>query len=132
MVVTVPATPTARSGLASGSRPRTCARTAATSSPEPLGQAYAADVEADAQSVPTTLELRRAAADVDHQRPRLDARRFRPQRHLRLLVAAQEPRREAVAPLDLAEEGLAVLGVPDRARRDAECALGAEGLSSRR
>ena len=49
-------------------------------------------------------------------------------RQLRLLVAADEPRREAVAPLDLAEERLAVLGVAHRARRDGERALGAERL----
>ena len=46
----------------------------------------------------------------------------------RLLVAAQEPRREAVAPLDLAEERLAVLGVAHRARGDGERPLGAERL----
>ena len=39
-----------------------------------------------------------------------------------------EPRGEAVAPLDLAEEGLAVLGVADGARPDREHALGAEPL----
>ena len=73
------------------------------------------------------LELRRAAADVDDQRARLD-RADPAQRQLRLLVAGQEPRREAVAPLDLAEKGLAVLGVAHRARRDAECPLRAERL----
>ena len=36
----------------------------------------------------------------------------------RLLVAREQPRREAVAPLDLAEERLAVLGVADGAGRD--------------
>ena len=45
-----------------------------------------------------------------------------------LLVAAQQPRREAVAPLDLAEERLAVLGVANGARRDREDPLGAERL----
>ena len=39
-----------------------------------------------------------------------------------------EPRREAVAPLDLAEERLAVLRVAHRARRDGERALRAEAL----
>ena len=49
-------------------------------------------------------------------------------RHRRLFVTAQQPRREAVAPLDLAQERLAVLGVPDRARRDEQRALRAERL----
>ena len=50
------------------------------------------------------------------------------QRQRGLLVAAQQARREAVAPLDLAEEGLAVLGVAHGARRDAERPLGSERL----
>jgi hypothetical protein len=50
------------------------------------------------------------------------------QRQLGLLVAREQPRREPVAPLDLAEEGLAVLRVADRARGDAQGALGAERL----
>ena len=41
---------------------------------------------------------------------------------------AQQPRREAVAPLDLAEERLAVLRVADGARRDEQRPLGAERL----
>ena len=45
------------------------------------------------------------------------------QRERRFLLAAQQARREAVAPLDLAEKRLAVLGVAHRARRDAECPL---------
>ena len=49
-------------------------------------------------------------------------------RQVRLLVAGQQAGREAVAPFDLAEEGLAVLGVADRARRDEQRALGAEAL----
>jgi hypothetical protein len=47
-------------------------------------------------------------------------------RKLGLLVAAEEPRREPVAPLDLAEERLAVLGVANSTRRDRERLLGAE------
>ncbi len=47
---------------------------------------------------------------------------------LRLLVAREQPRREAVAPLDLAEERLAVLRVADGARRDEQRPLGAERL----
>ena len=50
------------------------------------------------------------------------------QRQLRLLVAREQPRREPVAPLDLAEERLAVLGVADGARRDEQRPLGAERL----
>src|SRR5581483_12420856 len=46
----------------------------------------------------------------------------------RLVVAAQEAGREAVAPLDLAEERLPVLRVAHGARRDRECALGTESL----
>ena len=44
------------------------------------------------------------------------------------LVAGQEAGGEAVAPLDLAQERLAVLGVADRARADRQRALGAELL----
>ena len=49
-------------------------------------------------------------------------------RQLRLFVAREQPRREAVAPLDLAEERLAVLRVADGARRDEERPLGTERL----
>ena len=47
---------------------------------------------------------------------------------LRLLLAREQPRREAVAPLDLAEESLAVLRVANGARRDGERPLGSEPL----
>ena len=94
---------------------------------EALGQAHAADVEALAHVRADDLDLRRAAADVDDERPGLE-RADPAQRHRGLLVAAQQARREAVAPLDLAEEGLAVLGVAHGARRDAERPLGAERL----
>ena len=50
------------------------------------------------------------------------------QRELGLFVSGEEARREPVAPLDLAEERLAVLRVADGARRDEQRALGAEGL----
>ena len=72
-------------------------------------------------------ELGRPAADVDEQRGRPELADAAP-RQLRLLVARQQPRREAVAPLDLAEERLAVLRVADGARRDEQRALGAERL----
>ena len=79
---------------------------------------------------------RRRSARSSRRRCR---RRASPSRHLaagsdaserqpRLLVAVEQPCREAVAPLDLAEERLAVLGVADGARRDRERALGAERL----
>jgi len=75
-------------------------------------------------------ELGRAAADVADERPR----RRRPrrgdaaERHERLVVAGQQARVEAVAPLHLAEEGLAVLGVAHGARRDRERPLRAVRL----
>ena len=50
----------------------------------------------------------------------------------RLVVSGEQPSREAVAPLDLAEERLAVLGVANGARGDGERSLGAEASSSRR
>ena len=71
-------------------------------------------------------QLGRAAADVEHERSR--GRLHAAARQPSLVVAAQETRREAVAPFDLAEERLAVLRVPHRARRDRERALGAELL----
>ena len=49
-------------------------------------------------------------------------------RELRLLVAREQLRREPVAPLDLAEERLAVLRVAHCARRDEQRPLGAERL----
>src|SRR6185503_12522595 len=71
-------------------------------------------------------QLGRAAADVeDERRGRgLDAVAG----ELRLFVAADEPGREAVAPLDLAEECFAVLGVTDSTCSNRERPLGAEGL----
>ena len=94
---------------------------------EPLGQADAADVEAHAQIRADDLELGRAAADVDDQRPRLDGS-DPAQRERGFLLAGQEAGRKAVAPLDLAEKRLAVLGVAHRTRRDAECPLRPERL----
>ena len=70
-------------------------------------------------------QLGRAAADVDDDRSRLE-RADAAQRHRRLLVAGEQAGREAVRPLDLAEERLAVLGVAHGARRDGERPLGAE------
>ena len=127
-VVTVPATPTACVGRgSSGSTARTCSRHAVSSASvgvvrakEALGQANAAEVEAP---VPVAEdELGRAAADVDDQRSR---RKRAPGGdpgvgESRLLISGQEAGVEAVAPFDLAEERLAVLRVPDGARRDGE------------
>src|SRR5918994_1161660 len=97
-------------------------------SEEALGEAHGADVEA--RPLVAEHELRRAAADVDDEgctverSPGGDPA----QREPRLLVTRQLARREPVAPLDLAEERLAVLRVPHRARRHQQRALGAEGL----
>ena len=98
----------------------------------PFGQADRADVEARAlgevissveppptSSTSVSSSSRAAVGDAAA-------------RELRLLLAAQQAGREAVAPLDLAEEGLAVLGVADRAGADRQHALGAESSSSRR
>ena len=72
-------------------------------------------------------ELGRATADVDQQRRRPEIADA-PLGQLRLLVAREQPRREPVAPLDLAEERLSVLRVADGARRDEQRPLGAERL----
>ena len=70
-------------------------------------------------------ELGGAAADVDDERPggEVAAACDAAQGHARLVVPGEKSRVEAVAPLDLAEEGLPVLGVPHGARRDRERAL---------
>src|SRR5205085_244690 len=77
-------------------------------------------------------ELGRAAADVEEERARLEgaADGHASHGHGRLLVAGEELGVEAVAPLDLTEERLAVLGVADGARRDEERPLGAERLGT--
>ena len=126
-MVTVPATPTARSGRALGSSAAHVLPDRGDVLAEALGHPHAADVEALLDGAADDLHLGRAAADVDDERPGLE-RADAAQRQLGLLVAAQQPGREAVAPFDLAEEGLAVLRVADGARRDAERALGAERL----
>ena len=93
--------------------------------PEALGEPDAADVEARAEGGARDLQLGRAPADVDDERPRFD-RPDPAERQVGLLVAGQEVRREPVAPLDLTEERLSVLGVPNGARGDAERPLRAE------
>src|SRR2546423_6350116 len=100
---------------------------------EALGQADAAEVEAvmKPEAVrPTDDEFGRAAPDVDHERVfrHLSAGGDAPKGQLGFLVPGEQPGLEAVAPLDLAEESLAVLGVANGAGRDCERALGAEPL----
>ena len=103
---------------------------------EALGEADAAEVEArverDAFGTAED-ELGRAAADVDDDGPRrhLARRGNAAEGEKGLLVAAQKRGAKAVAPLDLAEESLPVLGVADGARRERERALGAGFLRSR-
>ena len=89
-----------------------------------LGQPDGADVEARREvSVISSVD----PPPTSTPRCRLE-RPDAAQRQRRLLVAGQQTRREAVRPLDLAEERLAVLRVAHRARRDGERALGAERL----
>ena len=100
---------------------------------EPLGDPHAADVEARRErdlAVSCEHELRRAAADVhdEHVVERRTAGRDAADHHRGLLGAGEKAGREPVAPLDLAEERLAVLRVAHGARRDAERPLGAERL----
>ncbi len=100
---------------------------------EPLGHAHAAELEARVKRDavrPAEHELRRAAADVHDERVFLDrpARGHSAKRHQRLVVPGQQLRREAVAPLDLAEKRLAVLGVPDSTGGDRESPFGPEAL----
>src|SRR5204862_5081730 len=100
---------------------------------EPLRQPDGAEVEAlvEAQALgPTDDEFGRATADVEQERlfGKVAPERGAAKGQLRLLVAREQARREAVAPLDLAEKSLAVLRVPDRTRRDKERALGSELL----
>src|SRR5581483_7860260 len=56
------------------------------------------------------------------------SRRDAAERQHRLLVARQQARLEAVAPLELAEERLAVVRVAHRARRDRQRPLGTERI----
>ncbi len=94
----------------------------------PLGQPDAAEIEADA--FPRGDQLGRAAADVEHEGLVADCASVRDTapRQLRFFLAGEQPRREAVAPLDLAQERFAILGVANGARPDREHALGAEPL----
>src|SRR3954447_15238551 len=100
---------------------------------EALGQPDTAEVEAgvEAKAVrPADGELGRAATDVEHQRLVCNLARERdaPEGQPGFVPAREQSRLEAVAPLDLAEEGLAVLRVADGAGGDREGALGAERL----
>ena len=95
---------------------------------EALREADAAELETDAETVARLHELRRATAHVEDERAgaQLATDGDAADRERGFLVAAQEERLEAVAPLDLAEEGLAVVGLADGAGGDGEHALGAE------
>ena len=142
-VVTVPATPSAVVGvdLRGNGRAQQLAHVGAAgrqllgrrrvSVQEPLGQADAAEVEARVEGDalgPAQDQLRGAAADVDDERGvgNRAARGDAAEGQERLLVAGEKPRREAVAPLQLTEERLAVLRVAYRAGRQREGSLGTE------
>ena len=93
---------------------------------EALGEAHAADVEAAS----TSLARRSTASTSSVEPPPMSTTSVsssdgRPAETPRTISAASSApssslRGEPVAPLDLAEERLAVLGVADRARRDRE------------
>src|SRR6266545_4993351 len=98
-----------------------------------LGEADAAEVVALVKGHTVGAaenQLGRPAADIDDERVLL----HRPaggdaaKREQRLLVAREEARLEAVAPLDLPEKRFPVLSVPNGARRERELALRAELL----
>ena len=100
---------------------------------ESLGEADAPRLRAHRPGDPVAVrhdELGRAAADVDEQRARAQGAvaRDAPQHELGLLATVEHPRREPVAPLDLAQERLPVVGIAHGARPDREHALGAELL----
>ena len=83
--------------------------------------------EIRAHATPGRDQLHGTAADVDDDRPLVD-RADPTEGQLRLFLSGQQAGREAVAPLDLAEERLPVLGVPHRARRHEQGPLRAERL----
>ena len=134
----MPATPIALPASSGGSSERTYAPAAASSGrdggSEPrkrsvsLTQPTSRLVANAMSSSSCEHELGRAAADVHDQDivERGPARRDAADHHRGLLGAGEQARREAVAPLDLAEERLAVLGVAHGARGDAQRPLGAE------
>ena len=98
---------------------------------EALGQPHRADVDAHPRRDGARLaddELGRAAAGIDHE-GRSDAAVGRTAKgELGLLLAGEEPRDESVAPFDLAEEGLAVLGVAYCASRNEQHPFRAQPL----
>ena len=100
---------------------------------EALSDPDAADVEARREGDFPRLrvhEFGRAAPDVDDEDvvERGPAGGDAPDHHRGLFGPGEQLRGEPVAPLDLAEECLAVLRVADSARRDRERSLGAERL----
>ena len=93
----------------------------------PLGQPHAAEIEADgSRAVISSVEPPPTSSTRVSSPTRVRSRHRAAQ--LRFFLAGEQPRREAVAPLDLAEERLAILGVANGARPDREHALGAEPL----
>ena len=93
-----------------------------------LGVADGAELEARVEAVDD--QLGGAAADVEDERTgrRRAAGVDAAHSHRGLFLAAQQSCRKGVAPFDLAEKRLAVLGVAHGARRDEQRALRAERL----
>ena len=112
-VVTVAATPTTRFGAVVGRRLRHARRSRRR--PRRSAPSYAPTPTRGCGAVRGD-DLGRAAADIDHSARRSSADPAKGQP--RLLLAGQQLGREAVAPLDLAQERLAVLRVSDGARPD--------------
>ena len=127
IVVTVPATPTARSASPCGSSPRTCSRIALTSSPKRSVMRTQPTSRLSRTALPTSWISVEPPPMSTTSVPGLDSA-DPAQGQLGLLLAAQEAGGEAVAPLDLAEKRLAVLRVADGARADAQRPLCAERL----
>ena len=101
-------------------------------SEEPLGQTHRADVDALRSPQHARLaddQLGRTAADVDHEHRAGPAVGRAAKAELCLLLTGEQPRREAVAPLDLPEERLAVLSIAHGARGDEQRALGTRLLN---
>ena len=100
---------------------------------EALGQAHAAEVEAVVKGDavrPAGDQLRRSAPHVHDERRFVEPAIGRDPAEVqeRLFLPGQEPGLEAVAPLDLAEERLAVFRVANGARADRERTLGPEAF----
>ena len=117
-------------------RERTCAAQAVDVVAEALGQAHAAEVEARVEETPSGPPSTSSVEPPPTSTTSVPASIARPAVTPRNVSSAssspdEQPGREAVAPLDLAEEGLAVLGIAHGARRDGERPLGAERSPAR-